>query len=190
MRKLVAFEQLTLDGYAASAEGMGLEWTFRGYSDELAAYVDDHVRADFDTAVYGRRTYELMYGYWSTQPTPESTEHDRAHAEWVNKVDKIVCSTTLESADWNNTRLMTDNLAEEFTRLKEEDGETIAIFGSPKLVHSCIELGLIDEFRVIVHPVTVGAGTRLFPDNFAAELDLVESTPFSTGAVYLRYQVR
>ena len=168
---------------------MGLEWTFRAYSDELAAYVDDHVRADFDTAVYGRRTYLGMYEYFGSKPTPESDEHERAHAEWVNAVDKIVCSTTLESAEWNNTRLIKGDLAAEFTRLKNQPGETIAIYASPKLVHSFIDLGLIDEFRIFVHPVTVGSGTRLFPENPGLELNLVESKSFASGAVYLRYSV-
>ncbi|HEY4023836.1 MAG TPA: dihydrofolate reductase family protein [Pseudonocardiaceae bacterium] len=189
MRKLVAFEHVTVDGFASSGQGMGFEWTFRSYSDDLAAYGQEHIQADFDTVVYGRETYLGMYGFWGNQPTEASSAHERAHAEWVNAVDKVVCSTTLESADWNNTRLVRGDLAEEFGRLKDQPGGTIAIYASPKLVHSFIELTLIDEFRLIVHPVVIGSGTPLFHDKSALNLDLVESKPFESGAVYLRYQV-
>ncbi len=187
MRKIVAFEHLTLDGFASSRQGSGFEWTHRAYSEELAEYAA-HIQADFDTAVYGRETYLGMYGYWSNQPTEESSAHEREHAEWVNAVDKIVCSTTLESAEWNNTRLITGNLAEEFTKLKSAPGDTIAIYASPKLVHSFLELGLIDEFRLVVHPVVIGSGTPLFPEKTALDLELTESKSFESGAVYLRYR--
>jgi dihydrofolate reductase len=188
MRKIVAFAHMTLDGYAASNEGMGLEWTQRAYTQELAEYAP-RIQEDFDLPVYGRETYLGMSGYWSTQPNEESTQTEREHAEWVNAVEKIVVSTTLESADWNNTRLVHGNLAEEFARLKETDGGTIAIYGSPKLVHSFLDLGLIDEFRVVVHPVVIGGGTPLFPEGSDLALDLVESRSFESGAVYLRYGV-
>jgi len=189
MRKLVAFEHLTLDGFASSGQGMGFEWTFRAYSEELTAYGQEHIQADIDMAVYGRETYLGMYGYWANQPTADSSAHERAHAEWVNKVDKVVCSTTLESADWHNTRLVTGNLTEEFTRLKAEPRGTIAIYASPKLVHSFIDLALIDEFRIVVHPVVIGSGTRLFHDRSALDLELLESKSFESGAIYLRYRV-
>lgn len=187
MRTIVAFDHLTLDGFAASTQGMGIEWTHPAYSAELAEYTT-HIQDDFDTAVYGRATYLGMSEYWGNQPTAESTPHERAHAEWVNAVDKIVCSTTLKSADWNNTRLVTGNLAEEFTRLKNEPGDTIAIYASPRLVHSFLDLGLIDEFRLIVHPVVIGSGTPLFPDKTTLNLQLTESKSFDSGAVYLRYR--
>lgn len=188
MRKIVAFEHVTLDSFASSGRGMGFEWTFRSYSDELTEYAAG-IQADFDTVVYGRETYLGMYGYWANQPTAESSESERKHATWVNAVDKIVCSATLPSADWNNTRLVKGNLTEEFSRRKAESGNTIAIYASPKLVHSFLDLGLIDEFRLIVHPVVIGSGTPLFHDKAALDLDLVESRTFDSGAVYLRYRI-
>jgi len=188
MRKIVAFEHLTLDGYVSSGQGTGFEWTHRAYSAQLAEYTQ-HIQEDFDLAVYGRETYLGMSGYWSAQPTADSSPTERAHAEWVNQVDKIVCSTTLESADWNNTRLVRGDLAGEFGRLKQAPGGTIAIYASPKLVHSFLALGLVDEFSVVVHPVVIGGGTPLFPAGSALDLDLLESQPFDSGAVYLRYGV-
>jgi dihydrofolate reductase len=189
MRKLVAFDHVTLDGFASSGQGMGIEWTHRAYSEELAVYGQEHIQADFDMAVYGRVTYLGMYEYWSTQPTADSSAQERAHAEWVNAVDKVVCSTTLESADWHNTRLIKGNLADEFTALKAQPGGTIAVYASPKLVHSLIDLNLVDEFRLVVHPVVIGSGTPLFPEKAALDLDLLESKSFGSGAVYLRYRV-
>jgi dihydrofolate reductase len=192
MRKIVAFEHMTLDGFASSGQGMGFEWTHRAYSEELAGFAEEHIQADFDLAVYGRETYLGMYEYWGAQPTEESTPTQRLHADWVNAVQKIVVSTTLASADWNNTRLVRGDLAEEFGRLKEGPGENIGVYASPKLVHSLLDLGLIDEFRVVVHPVVIGAGatgTRLLPDATALDLDLVESRSFASGAVYLRYDM-
>lgn len=125
MRKMVAFEHVTLDGFASSGRGMGFEWTFRAYSEELAVYGQKHIQADFDMAVYGRETYLGMYGYWGAPEAGDGPEHERAHATWVNGVDKVVCSTTLESAEWNNTRLVRGDLGAEFTRLKQQPGGTI-----------------------------------------------------------------
>ncbi|MFI5782084.1 dihydrofolate reductase family protein [Nocardia sp. NPDC051570] len=189
MRTVAAFEHMTLDGYASSGQGTGFEWTFHAFSDEFAEFADGHLRADIDTAIYGRQTYLGMYGYWGDQPTAESSAHERAHAEWVKAVDKIVCSTTLESADWNNTRLIRGDLAREFAELKAGPGGTMAIYASPRLVHSFVDLGLIDEFRLIVHPVVLGSGTPLFHDKSALDLDLMESQAFESGAIYLRYRV-
>jgi dihydrofolate reductase len=186
---MVAFEHLTLDGFASSGQGMGFEWTFRAYSEELAAYGQEHIQADFDMAVYGRATYLGMYDYWGGEHAGDGSEQERAHAEWVNAVDKAVCSTTLESADWNNTRLIRGDLAEEFTRLKDRPGGTIAVYASPKLVHSLLDLKLIDEFRLVIHPVVIGSGTPLFPEKSALDLELLESKSFASGAVYVRYQV-
>ncbi|WP_433678675.1 dihydrofolate reductase family protein [Nocardia sp. CA-119907] len=189
MRNVVAFEHMTLDGYASSGEGLGFEFTFRAYDEELMAYAEQ-IQADFDTAVYGRETYLGMFGFWSQHPNADSSPYERAHAEWVNAVDKIVCSTTLESADWNNTRLIGSDVAAEIDALKRKEGGAIAIYASPKLVHSFIDMGLIDEFRIVVHPVTLGSGTPLFHDKAKLDLDLLESKSFGSGAVYLRYQVR
>lgn len=188
MRKIVAFEHMTLDGYVSSGKGMGFEWTNRAYDDELSAFAQ-HIQEDFDLPVYGRETYLGMAGYWSTQPTEESTDVEREHAAWVNAVPKIVVSTTLASADWNNTRLIRGELAEEFGRLKETEGGTIAIYASPKLVHSFLALGLIDEFRIVVHPVVIGGGTPLFPAGAKLDLDVTESHSFASGAVYLRARI-
>jgi dihydrofolate reductase len=203
VREVVAIENVTLDGFVDSNDGTGFEWTYPGYSDEVDRFGNEHVRADVDMAMYGRRTYLGMQAYWSDEPTdsqewgemtpvrdmPDLRPGTQAHFEWVNNVDKIVFSTTLTSADWRNSRLVVDHVAEEVSALKQTPGGTMAVYASPKLVHSLIRMDLVDEFRVIVHPITVGSGTALFPEKARLDLDLLESKVFNTGAVYLRYRV-
>lgn len=190
MRKIVAIENATLDGIADSQEGLGFEWTARAYDEDVDRFGNEHVRSDVDTAMYGRRTYLGMQGFWSTMiDNPDATPAERTHAAWVNSVQKVVFSTTLESADWANSRLISDNVAEEVEKLKAQPGGTMAIYASPKLVHSFIDMRLIDEFRIMMHPVTLGRGTPLFHDKAKLDLKLLESKSFSSGAVYVRYQV-
>ena len=101
----------------------------------------------------------------------------------------MVFSTTLESATWANSRLISKDIADEIEALKGEPGGTMAIYASPTLVHTFIDVGLIDEFRILVHPVTLGRGTRLFHDRARLDLELLESKTFGSGAVYVRYAV-
>jgi dihydrofolate reductase len=190
MRKLVAIENMTLDGYADSQEGLGFEWTARAYDDEVDRFSNGHVRADVDTALYGRATYLGMQAFWTSMlGNPSATPAEQAHAEWVNNVDKIVFSATLKSATWANSRLISGSVAAEVEALKAKPGGTMAIYASPKLVHSFIDLRLIDEFRILVHPVTLGHGTPLFHDKAKLDLELLESNAFDSGAVYARYNV-
>ena len=190
MRKLVAIENVTLDGMADSREGLGFEWTGRGYDDEVDQFSNGHVRADVDMALYGRATYLGMQGFWANMlDNPDGTPAERAHAEWVHNVDKAVFSTTLESAPWANSRLISGNIAETVGSLKNEPGGTMAVYASPKLVHTFIDLRLIDEFRLLIHPLTLGHGTPLFHDRAKLDLELLESKAFGSGAVYARYAV-
>lgn len=190
MRKVVALENVTLDGFVDSQTGMGFEWTHRGYTPDVAAYGDEHIRADVDAAVYGRRTFEGMRDFWSTvADNPEMSQHEKDHAEWVTNVDKFVFSTTLKEAGWNNTRIIADDAVAQVKALKAQEGGTLSIYASPKLVHWFIAEGLLDEFRLMVHPVTIGSGTPLFPEKAAMDLNLLESKSFDSGVVYTRYQI-
>ncbi|MGW4245783.1 dihydrofolate reductase family protein [Nocardia sp. NPDC004722] len=190
MRKVVAFSHMSLDGFATSATEMGLEWTGHGYSPDLAAFHDTHIRADVGTTVYGRKTFIGMRDHWSSVPdNPEATAHDLEHAAWVTQVDKLVFSTTLEEPGWNNTRIIGKDGAARIAELKAGDGGAMVIYGSPSLVHWFADAGLIDEYRIVIHPITVGAGTPLFPGKFETTLTLLESKTFDAGAVYARYAV-
>ena len=130
MRKLVLFMHVSLDGFAADANS-GLGWI--SYDSELQQYADGIV-ATVGSPVYGRLTYELMAGYWpAVLNDPDESEHSKAHARWVDKTTKIVFSKTMKKAEWNNTIVINDNIAEEINKLKQQPGKDLVIFGSPGL---------------------------------------------------------
>ena len=187
MRKVISLMHISLDGFAAGPNGE-LEWA--RVDEEMYGYVADLLRT-VDTALYGRVTYQMMESYWPTVPAdPASTESDRQHAEWVEKVRKIVVSRTLARVTWNNTLLVQENIGEEIARLKRQPGEDIMIFGSPSIVHLLTPLGLIDEYRLTINPVVLGRGIPLF--NGVQEplhLKLLESRTFQAGVVGLHYCV-
>lgn len=190
MRKLAVFMHVSLDGYASPEDG-SLEWTFQGMNEEVsqAAHV---LLSDVDMALFGRQTYQGMQGYWTTVPgNPESTPGEIEHAHWLEQVTKVVCSTTLETTDWNNSILIKDHSVEHINALKQQPGQTMKIFGSPKLVHSLLDLdpGLIDEYRLFFHPVVLGDGVPLFKNvKESLNLNLIDSRIFGNGVVHLRYQ--
>lgn len=187
-RKVISLMHISLDGFTAGPNGE-LEWTI--VDEEIYNDVTALLRT-VDTAIYGRITYQMMESYWPTVPgNPASTELERHHAEWVEKVRKIVLSRTLETAEWNNTTLIKENIAEEVAKLKQQPGKDMMIFGSPRLVHILTRHGLIDEYRINVDPVVLGGGVPLFEDTGKTiHLQLLESRTFQAGVVGLHYRVR
>ena len=137
-----------------------------------------------DAMLMGRVLYEEWAAFWPDQDSDENPVAAR-----MNGVRKYVVSTTLEEPlEWNNSTLIGDNVAEEILRLKEQPGKDISISGSPTLVRSLLEDDLLDELRLMVHPIVVGSGKRLFEDGGDQQaLDLVDSKTFSTGVLYLTY---
>src|SRR6266851_4158137 len=152
MRKVISFMHVSLDGFTTGPNGE-LEWAI--VDEELNPYVDPLFR-NVDTALYGRVTYLGMQSYWPTVLTdPEATPRDLEHARWVENVSKIVFSTTLSRAEWKNSRLVKDQIAEEIASLKQQPGRDLMIFGSPRLTHTFIHLGLIDEYRLFLNPIVL-----------------------------------
>ena len=186
MRKLVLFMHLSLDGFAAGLNGE-LDWI--SYDGELEKYAEDIV-STVGSPLYGRVTYQLMEGYWPTVlQDSEATKHDLEHARWVDDVEKIVFSETLEKVEWNNTRLIKDNIVEEILKLKQQPGKDLVIFGSPSLARSLMQLGLIDVYRLTINPVILGSGIPLFADvEDKINLKLVDSKTFRSGVVALHYE--
>lgn len=185
MRKLVLFMHISLDGFGADAN-RGLDWI--SYDSELQQYADGIV-ATVGSPVYGRVTYELMAGYWpKVLENPNASEHSKAHAQWVDKATKIVFSRTMKKADWNNTIVINDNIAEEINKLKQQAGKDLVIFGSPGLSHSFMELDLIDEYQLTLNPVLLGSGLPVYQNiKNKTNLKLVKSTPLKSGVVGLHY---
>ena len=179
MRKLSAFELMSLDGVTQSPG----EWAF-SYSDDEMEKENTAGMAASDALLLGRKTYEEFASFWPHQPGGTQM------VDYINSVRKYVVSTTLEEPlEWNNPTLIQGDFAEEITRLKRQPGKNITITGSVTLVRSLIRGGLLDELQLMVHPVVLGSGKRLFDeDGERKSLELVDSKTFSTGVVSLTYQ--
>jgi dihydrofolate reductase len=188
MRKLVLFAHISLDGFAGDSHG-GLN--FLSYNEELQQFADELVQT-VGAPVYGKNTYQLMEGYWPTVLNdPTASKHELDHAQWVQHIPKIVFSTTLSSADWHNTTLIKGNVEEEVNKLKRQEGKDLVIFGSPGLAKSLMNLGLIDEYKLTLHPVILGEGISLFDSNTQrSKLTLLASKTLGSGVVTLHYAAR
>ncbi len=188
MRKVISLMHMSLDGFVAGPNGE-MDWI--GYNEEIFQHAID-LASETDAAIYGRVTYQMMKGYWPTVLTnPESTPQELHHADWVENVHKIVFSKTLETAEWNNTTLIKENIAEEMDKLKQQTGKDMMIFGSASITHTLADLGLIDEYRLTISPVVLGSGTPLFKDvKEMLKLKLLGAKTFAdVGVVALHYQV-
>lgn len=182
MQRLLLFMMVSLDGYYQRPNGE-IDWhVVDDEFNEFAIAQLDSVSA----LVFGRVTYQGMASYW---PTPQALEDDPAVTKRMNQLPKIVISRTLERADWNNTRLVRDNAAQEIARLKAQADKDLIIFGSGDLVVSLAEQGLIDEYRIMVAPVVLGAGKSLFHGlKHDLKLELLKTQTFRVGNVLLYYQ--
>ena len=185
MRKLVLFMHVSLDGFAADPNH-GLD--FLSYDEELEQYADELVKT-VGSPVYGRNTYQLMESYWPTVLTkPNAGKHALEHAQWLEGVTKIVFSKTLNEVTWNNTLLIKDNIAEEVNKLKQQPGKDLAIFGSPGLATAFMNMGLIDEYKLTLHPIILGNGISVFTNNTTkSSLKLLETKTLKSGVVTLHY---
>ena len=182
MRKLLTFNMITLDGFFEGPQ-QSIDW--HNVDAEFNDFAEEQLNT-FDMIVFGRVTYEGMASFW---PTPFAIETDPVIAAKMNAFPKIVISRTLDKADWNNTRLIKDNVAEEITRLKRQPGKDLAIFGSANLTASLMGMGLVDEFRIMVNPVVLGQGTPLFKGvSQPIKLKLIKTRTFHSGNVLLYYQ--
>jgi len=183
MRKVIASPFVTLDGFMAGPHGE-IDWNVPYFDEEMAEYVGEQFSA-VDTLFFGRVTYQLFAQYWPTQ----GVKDDPIFAERMNSLPKVVFSRTLNKVEWNNSRLVKDNVAEEVQSLKQQEGKNMVIDGSAGLIHSLTNLGLIDEYRLRIHPVVLGGGVPLFKDlKEKMDLKLIESKTFRSGVVILHYQ--
>ena len=183
MRKLFAFNMMTLDGFFEGPTPWDISW--HNTDDEFNDFAIEQL-GSIGVLLFGRNTYQGMASYW---PSPEALGSDPVVANAMNSTPKIVFSTTLDSADWNNTRLVKDNVADEINRLKQEPGGDLAVFGSATLVASLVRMNLVDEHRIIVNPVVLGKGGPLFKD--VAEpfkLRLIGTRTFKNGNLLLTYE--
>ncbi len=182
MRKLFSFNMVTLDGFF---EGPNHNIDWHNVDGEFNEFAIEQTGA-VDMLLFGRVTYQLMASYW---PTPAAIANDPIVAGLMNRLPKMVFSRTLQKADWNNTRLIKDHVAEEISKLKQQPGKDLALFGSAILMFTLMQLDLIDEHRIMVNPVILGNGHPLFKrTQDKLGLKLLKTRTFGNGNVLLCYQ--
>ena len=193
MRKLTVFNHVTLDGVMQSPAGPD-EDTRDGFSrGGWAQAGNDQVMADFmgvgrggepGALVLGRRTYLHFYGFWPHQP-------DNPFTESLTKQQKYVASRTLaEPLPWQNSTLLPADAAAAVAELKQTPGPDLLILGSGELIGSLRPRALVDEYVLLIHPLILGEGRRLFPEGAPADLRLAESVTTTTSVIIARYQAR
>jgi dihydrofolate reductase len=182
MRKVFMFNLVSLDGYF---EGPNRDISWHNVDAGFNEYAVDMLNS-VDTLLFGRVTYDLMAGYW---PTPDAIKNDPIVAEKMNSLPKIVFSRALDKVEWNNTRLVKDNIEEEIKKMKKLSGKDMVILGSGSIVSELASLGLIDEYRIMVNPVVLGQGTPLFKGiKDKLNLKLIKTKTFGNGNVLLYYE--
>jgi dihydrofolate reductase len=180
MRKVIAWNLMSLDGFFEGRTRWELDWHEYAWGEELEKLSLKQL-GSAGALLFGRSTYLGMAAYW-----PTATEDV---ADLMNSIEKLVFSKTLEKAEWNNTRLVRTDAAAEVSALKRQPGRDMFIFGSAELCASLAGAGLIDEYRVCIVPVLLGGGKPLFkPDERRRRLELLEARALKSGGVILRYK--
>jgi dihydrofolate reductase len=187
MRKIISFMHMSLDGFVAGPNG---EMNWIKVDEEIFDYVGQRIGKG-DTALYGRVTYQMMESYWpGAGEKPNASKHDIEHSKWYGNVHKIVLSKTLKQTNLVNTEIISDKLAENINKIKQQEGGDILLFGSPTATHSLLELNLIDGFWLFVNPIVLGQGIPLFKGvNEKMKLKLLNTGSFSSGVTELDYIV-
>jgi dihydrofolate reductase len=184
MRKLAASFFMSLDG-VVQGPGPGDDfelagWTMPYWDDDVAAFVGSGMQAT-DTLLLGRVTYQGFAAAFAASSGPD--------AEAMNAYRKYVVSTTLQQADWTNSSLITGNVVEEIARLKQQPGQHIGMSGSGTLVQALLRHDLIDELNLLIYPVVLGRGKRLFEEGLNLNLKLTQSKTSRSGVLLTTYQV-
>ena len=180
MRKVVSWLFISLDGVVEAPN----EWQFDVFDEDMGAAITSQMEAE-DAILMGRVTYQEFASFWPTAT-------DEPFASHINKTPKYVVSTTLNNAEWgtwDQPTLIKGNLAKEINTLKKQSGKNISVSGSPTLVRSLIQENLLDELQLMIHPVVVGKGKRLFTEDVDLKrLQLIDSNVTGTGVVIVTYR--
>jgi dihydrofolate reductase len=189
MRKLVVSEFVTLDGVMQAPGGEDEDteggfthggWTHPYWHDDIGAHFGESL-SQADAFLLGRKTWQIHGGAFETM-------EGEPFVDRLNAMQKYVVSTTLADVSaWRNSTLISDNVVEQVRALKEQPGKNIYVDGSSDLVHTLAKHDLVDEYSLLVYPIVLGSGKRVFPDGERVNLRLVESRPFPSGVVLMRY---
>jgi dihydrofolate reductase len=183
MRKLMVFNSMSLDGFIADGNG-DMTWAHK-QDEEWNSFVAGNASGDA-VLVFGRRTYDMMAGYW---PTPMAAQNSPVVAKRMNELRKIVFSRTMVEASWQNTTLVKGELAFEMKQLKEQPGAGLVILGSASIVAQLSDARLIDEYQIAMNPVVLGGGKSMFDGvREKLPLKLTRSRSFQNGNLFLTYK--
>jgi dihydrofolate reductase len=191
MRKIIVSEFVSLDGVMQAPGGAEEDtdggfahggWTMPYWHDDMGATLLQEIQ-QADTLLLGRKT-------WQTHAEAfESAPADDPFASLLNNLKKYVVSTTLKSADaWRNSTIISDNVEEEVRKLKQQPGKDMYVDGSSVLVHALAQADLVDEYHLLIFPIVLGSGKRVFPDGLYTGLELIETRSFPSGVILSRYQ--
>ena len=182
MRKLLVFNQVSMDGYIADAQG-DMSWAHKD-DPEWREYVSNNASGNGEL-LFGRITYQQMESFW---PTPAAAQSMPVVAKRMNEATKVVFSRTLERASWQNTQLIKTDLPGAVRKLKSEPGPGLVLMGSGSIVAQLAQHGLVDEFQVVVHPIVLGSGKSMFEGvKKSFGLQLTNTRRFENGNVVLSY---
>jgi len=183
MGRLTTFNFTTLNGYFKGPQD-DISWSMHKQGEEND-YASEGANSA-STLIFGRVTYQMMAAYW---PSADALKNNPEVAQGMNNSEKIVFSRTLKKADWNNTRIIKNNIVEEIKKLKEVPGKNLTILGSGSIISQLAEAGLIDEYQIMLYPLALGDGTPLFKGiQHPLNLALTGSRVFKSGSVLLSYR--
>ena len=187
MRKIISFMHISLDGFVAGPNG---EMNWIKIDEELFDHIGKRIGGT-DAALYGRKSYEMMEGYWPTAAEqPNASKHDIEHSAWYKTAGKIVLSKSMKGADLPNTTIISDDISDKINEIKQQERTEILLFGSPTATHALIEQNLIDGYWLFVNPVILGEGIPLFANvKEKTKLRLVSNQQFTSGVTELSYDV-
>jgi dihydrofolate reductase len=174
MRNIIVTAFMSLDGVIENPA-----WSFPYWNDQIAEFKGEETSAD-QALLLGRVTYEGFAAAWPNSPDEG--------AAYFNGAKKYVVSNTLDKAEWNNSQIISGNVIEEIRKLKAGDGTDMVVHGSATLAQTLMQHNLVDQYRLLIYPLVLGEGQRLFKEGIPAKLELVETRPFSSGAVGLIYR--
>lgn len=186
MRNIILYMHISLDGFIAGPNGE-MDWIAsddEGWDDVM------ELQSTSDAAMFGRVNFEGFESYWrSGAANQASSNAEVEHAKWLNQSTKIVFSRTLEKVEWPNTLIVKDHIAEKITKLKQQPGKNLILFGGADIAATLMKQGLIDEYRININPTVLGQGKPLFANvNRQMPLKLLQSKTLKSGVVVLRYE--
>jgi dihydrofolate reductase len=177
MRRLIVTEFMTLDGSIDEPS-----WSFPYWGDDIASFKGEE-NGGGDTLLLGRKTYQGFAATW-----PQQGDDEASGGKYFNNVEKIVVTKTLSNLEWNNAHVLQGDLVPGVKALKERNGKNIVVHGSGTLAGALIREGLVDQIRILLYPLLLGRGARLFEDGMQGKYRLVQARPMASGPIGLVYE--